>query len=236
MINLFKINGFEFTADPRAYAKITGLTPCDLAVNTATVGKYKRLKGSVMDNREIQITGAVSDTSFIKDIYKYLKIGNTYNIEIGTEDTEKKLYCDGLVYEITIDRYKVPVTYTIKLTCDSSFLYGVSQSFENTGTDEMIVKFDDDYETEQNDIKIYHTIQSGEKSLTVDFFGKTTIEYDADYEGKKLVIDLLNQTCKIGKLNRFYLVTEWANGLWSEKFSIPANTKIEYKEKFMGVW
>ena len=235
MITTFKVNNFEFTADNRAYAKITGLTPCDLAVNTINVAGHKRISGATRDNREIQITGAVADVSFIKDIYKHLTIGNTYNIKIETEDTEKPYYTDGIVSEITVDRYKLPVTYTIKIECNDSYLYGAKQTYEATDS-ALTVNIEDTFDIPQDNIKIYHTIQSGEKSLTVDFFGSTVVDFGEGYEGKEIVVDLLKQTCKIGGKNRFYLVTKWADGSWSESFSIPANTKIIFKEKVLGVF
>lgn len=232
MINLFKINGFEFTADNRAYAKITGVEPCDIAVNTITVNGYKRVAGSTRDNRIIQVTGAVSDVSFIKDIYKYIKTGNEYKIEISTEDTDKIYYTEGIITDISVERYKLPVTYTIKITCDSSFLFSDTQTYTGATT----VNFEDTFDTPQDNIKIYHTIATGEESFTIDFFGTTTVEFGTEYAGKELVLDLANQTCRIGDLNRFYLVTEWADGSYKSEFSIPKNTKVEYKEKVLGVF
>lgn len=235
MINLFKINGFEFTADKRAYAKISGLEPTDVAVNLITVGGYKRVSGSTRDNRIIQITGAVSDVSFIKDIYKYIIVGNEYNIEIGTEDTDKTFYVDGIITDISVERYKLPVTYTIKITCDSSFLFGATQTYEAT-TEAITVNLEDDFEILQDEIKVYHTIAAGEESFTIDFFGTTTVNFGTGLDGQEIVLDLSNQTCTIGGLNKFYLVSNWADGSYSSSFSIPVNTKVEYKEKVLGVF
>ena len=178
MINHLKINNFEFTADNRAYAKISGLEPTDVAVDLISAGGHKKITGSTRDNRIIQITGVVVDVSFIKDIYKHLVVGNEYEIEVGTDDSEKRFYTDGIVTEIIVDRYKLPVTYTVKITCTSAYLYGKITTYG--GAEAVDVSLENEYDIPQTAIKISHTIAANEETVTFNFFGTTTVNVGTD--------------------------------------------------------
>lgn len=234
MITNFKINNYDILKDSRAVTQISGLSPTESVPATATAAGNKQITSTVRSNRTIQLTGYVAYDveGFCNDVYSNWIIGETLNIEVISNNTTYNEKC--IIKEIYIDRYMKLVPFTINIICYTPFLYCKTKTYT---ADEYKYIFDlDKCDMPQHKIKITHTIQPGETSLTIDFYGKTIIEYDENYDGKILKIDCEEQTCFIGNENKFYLVEDWQDGLTTETATIPPYTTIKYNKSVRGVW